>query len=180
MPPVGAARGQKCAIGVRRRVSALSGIHVQLGGEPLGHLDHLLQLGMSHDDHAVADQGGPPVPARCTDRQQVDDDDVLAVRTDDVARDLSGVAAVALRAADEAVRLMPEVTDAVNAPQIALLRAWVLIRSGTRAEEGYAELERWLGSYGWQPRWVAAEPLWRILRDDARTEQIFRDSFPKP
>ena len=45
----------------------------------------------------------------------------------------------ALRAADEAVRLTAEFTTRSTAPHVALLRAWVLIRSGARAEEGYAD-----------------------------------------
>jgi hypothetical protein len=96
-----------------------------------------------------------------------------------VALELLGRRAEALRLADEAVRLAPEARDAVNAPQVAMLRAWVLIRSGTRAEEGYAELERLLGGFDLQPRWVAAQPEWRLLRDDARVQQIIRDKLPK-
>jgi len=53
-----------------------------------------------------------------------------------VALELLGRHAEALRAADEAVRLAPEDRDAVNAPRVAMLRAWVLIRSGVRGEEG--------------------------------------------
>ena len=40
------------------------------------------------------------------------------------------LSALALRAADEAVRLAPENRDAVNEPNVAILRAWVLICSG--------------------------------------------------
>ena len=96
-----------------------------------------------------------------------------------VALELLGRRAEALRAADEAVRLAPEARDAVNAPQVAMLRAWVLIRSGERAEEGYAEFERLLGGYALQPRWVAALPEWRLLRDDARVQQIIREAIAK-
>jgi hypothetical protein len=60
-----------------------------------------------------------------------------------------------------------------------MLRAWVLIHSGERAEEGYAELDRLLGSMYLQPRWVAASPLWLLLRNDARAQQIIRNKFPK-
>jgi tetratricopeptide (TPR) repeat protein len=96
-----------------------------------------------------------------------------------VALELLGKRAEALRLADEAVRLAPEARDAVNAPQVAMLRAWVLIRSGERAEEGYAEFERLLGGFDLQPRWVAALPEWRLLRDDARVQQIIRDKLPE-
>lgn len=97
-----------------------------------------------------------------------------------VALELLGRRAEALRAADHAVHSTRNVRDAVNNPGIALMRSWVLIRSGTRSEEGYVELERWLGAFGQQPRWVAAQPLWQILRDDARAQKIIRDRFPTP
>ena len=78
-----------------------------------------------------------------------------------VALELLGRHAEAIRAADEAVRLMPESRDAVNGPTVAIQRAWVLIHGrGARAEEGYAEFERLLGAYMLNPREVAAEPLW--------------------
>ena len=64
-----------------------------------------------------------------------------------VALELLGQPAAALAAADEAVRLSAQSYDAVNGPAIAVERAWVLIRSGSRAPEGYAEFERWLGGY---------------------------------
>ena len=97
-----------------------------------------------------------------------------------VALELLGRHAEAIRAADEAVRLMPESRDAVNGPTVAIQRAWVLIHGrGARAEDGYAEFERLLGAYMLQPRVVAAEPLWLILRDDARVQQIFRDVIAK-
>ncbi len=96
-----------------------------------------------------------------------------------VALELLGRRAEALRLADEAVRLAPEDRDAVNGPYVAILRAWVLIRSGVRAEEGYAEFERLLGGFDLQPRWVAAQPEWRLLREDARVQQIIRDKLTK-
>jgi hypothetical protein len=96
-----------------------------------------------------------------------------------VALELLGRRAEALRAADEAVRLAPEDRDAINAPHVAMLRAWVLIRSGARAEEGYAEFERLLGGFGLPPRAEAARPEWRLLSDDARVQQIIRDKLPK-
>ena len=96
-----------------------------------------------------------------------------------VALELLGRRAEALRAADEAVRLAPENRDAVNGPNVAILRAWVLIRSGARAEEGYAEFERLLGGFDLPPRLVAARPEWRLLRDDARVQQIIQDKLPK-
>lgn len=30
------------------------------------------------------------------------------------------------------------------------------------------------------PRFVATDPLWRLLENDARVQQIIRDAFPKP
>jgi len=86
--------------------------------------------------------------------------------------------AEAFRAADAAVRLRPEARDAINGPRVAMNRAWVLIRSGERAEEGYAELERLVGGIDHQPRWLAVTPLWQLLRDDARVQQIIRSRFP--
>jgi hypothetical protein len=77
------------------------------------------------------------------------------------------------------VRLSAQSYDAVNGPVIAVERAWVLIRSGSRAREGYAELERWLGGYMLQPGRVAKEPLWLILRDDARVQHIFAAAMEK-
>jgi hypothetical protein len=96
-----------------------------------------------------------------------------------VALELLGRRVEALRAADQAVRFLPENRDAVNGPQVAMLRAWVLIRSRARAEEGYAEFERLLGGFGLQPRWVAAQPEWQLLRDDVRVQQIIREKLPK-
>src|SRR4030095_10783800 len=83
-----------------------------------------------------------------------------------VALELLGRTAEAVRAADEGVRLYPEARDAVNGPDVAIRRAWVLIHSGVRAEEGYAELERLVGTFDLQPRWVAVDLPWVILRND--------------
>jgi tetratricopeptide (TPR) repeat protein len=97
-----------------------------------------------------------------------------------VALELLGRTAEAVRAADEAVRLRPEARDAVNGPEVAMRRAWVLIHAGVRAEEGYAELERLVGAFDQQPRWVAVQLPWVILRNDARAQQIIRSQFPNP
>ena len=97
-----------------------------------------------------------------------------------VALELLGRTAEAVRAADEAVRLLSEARDAVNEPEVALRRAWVLIHSGVRAEEGYAELERLVGAFRQQPRWVAVQLPWVILRNDTRAQQIIRSKFPNP
>ena len=70
-----------------------------------------------------------------------------------VALELLGRRAEALRAADLAVRVAPEDRDAVNGPNVAILRAWVLIRSGERADEGYAEFGRLLGGFDLPPRY---------------------------
>ena len=55
-------------------------VEVQVGGEPLGHLDHPLQVVVPDDDQAVADHRRPPVAARRAHREQVDEHDVAAVR----------------------------------------------------------------------------------------------------
>lgn len=95
-----------------------------------------------------------------------------------VALQLLGRTDEAVRAADEAKRLYPEARDALNGPHLALRRAWVLIHSAERAEEGYAELERLVGAFNLNPRWVAAQLMWVILRDDARAQRIIRGKFP--
>jgi TolB-like protein len=96
-----------------------------------------------------------------------------------VALELLGNHAAALTAADQAVRELSEAHDAVNASEVALKHAWVLIHSGTRAEEGYQALARLMNTYAVHPHWVAADPLWLIVRDDARVQQILRDAFPE-
>jgi hypothetical protein len=55
----------------------------------------------------------------------------------------------------------------------------VLIHSKVRAEEGYREFERLLGSIDLQPRWVAVSPHWMLLHDDARVQQVIRSKFPR-
>jgi TolB-like protein/Tfp pilus assembly protein PilF len=106
-------------------------------------------------------------------------DDSFALADAAVALELSDRSGEAIRLADRAVQLMPERRDAVNGPTVAMQRAWVLIHSKVRAEEGYRELERVLGSMHLQPRLVAVSPLWLLLRDDARTQQILRSKFPR-
>lgn len=104
--------------------------------------------------------------------------DSLALTDAAIALVLLGRNAEAFHAADAAVRLRPEARDAINGPRVAMNRAWVLIRSGERAEEGYAELERLVGGIDHQPRWLAVDPLWQLLWDDARVQQIIRSRFP--
>lgn len=94
-----------------------------------------------------------------------------------VALELLGRRDDALRTADEAVSVMPESRDALNGPQLSLKRAWVLIRSGARADEGYAELERLMAALDVHPRLVAAHPLWLILREDSRVQQILHTAI---
>ncbi len=96
-----------------------------------------------------------------------------------VALELLGEHAAAMRAADEAVRRVPESRDAAAGPAVAMLRAWILIHSGTRVEEGLAELERLMGAFGVVPRFVATDPLWRLLEHDARVQQIIREHLPQ-
>ena len=54
-------------------------MQLQLLREAVGHLDDAGELGVADDDHAVGDEGGPPVAAGRADRQQVDRDDGVAV-----------------------------------------------------------------------------------------------------
>jgi hypothetical protein len=66
-------------------------------------------------------------------------------------------------------------TDAAAGPAVALLRGWILIQSGgAQAEEGYAELERLLDAFGVVPRFVATDPLWRLLEADPRVQRASR------
>ena len=62
-----------------RRRQASPGEQVQAGGEAVGDLQCLRQLGVADDHHAVGDGGGPPVPPRRADREQFERGDVLAV-----------------------------------------------------------------------------------------------------
>jgi len=97
-----------------------------------------------------------------------------------VALELLGEHELAMRAIDEAVGRVPESRDAAAGPAVAMLRAWILIHSGTRANEGYAELERLMGAFGVVPRFVATDPLWRLLGDDPRVQSIIQKHLPKP
>jgi TolB-like protein/Flp pilus assembly protein TadD len=105
-------------------------------------------------------------------------DDARSLAEGAVALELLGRSGEALQAAERAVALLPERADAMNGGWVAMLRAWVLIHSRIRSEEGYAELERLLGSFDLQPRWVAVSPHWLLLRDDTRAQQIIRSRFP--
>jgi len=96
-----------------------------------------------------------------------------------VALALLGEPAEAVVVADEAVRDSPEARDRVNGPGVAMTRAWVLIKTQERAEEGYAEFERLLGAWDLSPRWVAALPEWRLLGNDPRVQQILRVAIAK-
>lgn len=91
-----------------------------------------------------------------------------------VALELLGEHALAIAAIDAAVAQVPESLDAAAGPTVAMLRAWILIHSGTRAEEGYAELERLLDAFGVIPRFVATDPLWRLLEGNARVQKLIR------
>ena len=140
--------------------------------EPLDYL-----LGVTHTALGDLDRARPYLTAVASAPRP--SDDAYAHVFAAVALELLGRRSEALRAADEAVRLAPEDRDAVNGPNVAIVRAWVLIRSGARAEEGYAEFERLLGEFDLPPRLVAARPEWRLLREDARVQQIIRDKLPK-
>ena len=95
-----------------------------------------------------------------------------------VALELLGEHAAAIDAIDEAVRRVPESQDAAAGPSVAMLRAWILIHSGSRAEEGYRELERLLGAFGVIPRFVSVDPLWRLLENDARVQRTVQAALP--
>ena len=97
-----------------------------------------------------------------------------------MALELLGRSEEAVQVADSAVELVPATRDAINGPETAILRAWVLIHSGIRADEGYAELERLVGGIDQPPRWLAVTVPWLLLADDARTQQIIRSKFPAP
>jgi len=77
------------------------------------------------------------------------------------------------------VRRVPESQDAAAGPSVAMLRAWILIHSGSRAEEGYRELERLLGAFGVIPRFVSVDPLWRLLKNDARVQRTIQAQLPR-
>jgi tetratricopeptide (TPR) repeat protein len=95
-----------------------------------------------------------------------------------VALELLGEHAAAIDAIDEAVRRVPESQDAAAGPSVAMLRAWILIHSGSRPEEGYRELERLLGAFGVIPRFVSVDPLWRLLENDARVQRTVQAALP--
>ena len=139
-------------------------------------LDYL--LGVTHTATGHPDRARPYL-TKVASTPRAPDDPYAPHVFAAVALELLGKRAEALRSGGQAVRLAPEARDAVNAPQVAMLRAWVLIRSGERAEEGYAEFERLLGGFDLQPRWVAALPEWQLLREDARVQQIIRDKLPE-
>jgi tetratricopeptide (TPR) repeat protein len=107
------------------------------------------------------------------------DDGTFNVLEAAVALELLGEHAAAVRAADEAVRRRPESRDATNGGDVALRHAWVLIHSGVRSEEGYAELARLMNAYAIHPRMVAVDPLWLMLRDDPRVRQILHDAIAR-
>jgi tetratricopeptide (TPR) repeat protein len=140
--------------------------------------DSELLLGLAHTAAGRPERARPYLEAIAAFVDESSDGNALSEIA--VALELLGRTAEAVRAADEAVRLYPEARDAVNGPGVALRRAWVLIHSGVRAEEGYAELERLVGGFNLQPRWVAVQLPWVILRNDARAQQIIRSKFPKP
>jgi len=96
-----------------------------------------------------------------------------------IALELLGEHGTAMRTIDAAVRRVPESRDAAAGPAVALLRAWILIHSGgAQAEEGYAELKRLFGAFGVVPRFVATDPLWRLLEADPRVQRVIRARLP--
>jgi tetratricopeptide (TPR) repeat protein len=140
-------------------------------------MDPDLSLALAYLLTGQADRAQPHLLAIAA---TVSEEDPLSVPSPHlaIALELLGQSEEAVRIADAAVQLRPVERDALNGPSIAMARAWVLIHSGIRAEEGYAELERLLGSIDLQPRWVAAGLPWMLLRDDERAQRIIRSRFP--
>jgi len=140
--------------------------------------DHDLQLAFIYLAQGDRNRAQPHLDLAALDAAR-NPGDALSLADGAIAVALLDRCAEAVPMADQAVRLMPERRDAVNGPTVAIKRAWVLIRCKVRADQGYQELDRVLGSMYLQPRWVAATPLWLLLRDDARTQQIIRSKFPR-
>jgi TolB-like protein len=96
-----------------------------------------------------------------------------------VALELLGEHEAALRMIDDEVRRVPESLDAAAGPAVAMVRAWILIHGRERADEGYAELERLLDTFGVVPWFVKVNPLWRVLAGDARVQATIQAKLPK-
>jgi len=74
----------------------------------------------------------------------------------------------AIRSSNQAVMAVPESVDALNGPQIALLRAQVLGMVGQR-DEASAEIERLMDKPAGAVRWqLYLDPSWDFFRDDPR------------
>jgi tetratricopeptide (TPR) repeat protein len=156
--------------------AALIALYEGAPEEEFGSESRQYRLGLAHLAAGAPERARPYLDAAVVEGLNERDPHDLVHAA--VALELLGRRTEALRAADAAIPLLPK-RDAVNNPYIEITRAWVLIRSGERAEEGYAELKRHLGQFDLQPRWVAVSLPWVFLRDDARVQQIIRDALPK-
>jgi TolB-like protein len=143
-----------------------------VGGESMALRLALAHLITGHPDRAR------PYLLEVASADASEPDSAIGLMDRAMALELLGQSEAAVRAADAAVEARPISRDAVNGAQVAMARAWVLIHSGIRAEEGYAELEQLVGTIDQQPRWVAATLPWMLLRDDQRAQQIIRSRFP--
>lgn len=150
----------------------------QIENTAIGGEDSTLLLAMAHLIAGHPDRARPYLLQIAGPGSSVEaDGDDQTLRA--MALELLGQSAAAVQAADAAVQSRPIGRDAVNGPRIAMSRAWVLIHSGIRADEGYAELAQLLGTIDQSPRWVAASLPWMLLRDDERAQQIIRSKFPQ-
>ena len=106
----------KAALAARRSAR----VEVQVGGEPLGHLDHPLQVVVPDDDPAVAHDRRPPVAPRRADGQQVDVHDVAAVRgTQGVEAVDVGDPAVAVGPLEDAAGVVPAASGSARSARAA-------------------------------------------------------------
>ena len=96
-----------------------------------------------------------------------------------VALELLGEHAAAIDAIDEAVRRVPESQDPRPARRSRCSTSVEIpTNSGSRAEEGYRELERLLGAFGVILRFVSVDPLWRLLENHARVQRTVQAALP--
>jgi tetratricopeptide (TPR) repeat protein len=107
-------------------------------------------------------------------------DDPINLASAAIALALLGRPNEALEHAERALQFAPpQRENAINYTLVAKARAWVLIYTRTRAEEGYAEIERLLGGWDMSPQELLVKPPARLLRDDPRLQQIVRSKLSR-
>jgi TolB-like protein/Tfp pilus assembly protein PilF len=107
-------------------------------------------------------------------------DDPINLASAAIALALLGRPNEALEHAERALQFAPpQRENAINYTLVAKARAWVLIYTRTRAEEGYAEIERLLGGWDMSPQELLVQPPARLLRDDPRLQQIVRSKLSR-